>query len=333
MSYLYVNEQSARIGVDGGYITVQMKNDLLRKIPSETLENISLFGNVSITTQAMQRCLKLGITLNFFSSNGRYYGHLTPTARCRITRQRKQFAMTEEDTFVQAFTREILGAKIHNQKVVLKRYLTKQTPEILEAVKQIENAERKLCRCESLDEIKGYEGIAARYYFAALSEIIEPDFKFFGRNRMPPKDPFNSMLSLGYTLLMHEIYGLIEGHGLNAYAGFLHQDREKHPTLASDLMEEWRAVIVDSVVLSLIQGHEIPIDGFQDDHETGGILLMNDTFRIFVRKYEKKLRSEIRYLQSEGRQSYRALLNQQVLLFAKAIDEEDPEIYKAVRIR
>ena len=333
MSYLYVNEQGARIGVDGGYITVQMKNDLLRKIPSETLENISLFGNVSITTQAMQRCLKLGITLNFFSSNGRYYGHLTPTARCRITRQRKQFAMTEEDNFVQAFTREILGAKIHNQKVVLKRYLTKQTPEILEAVKQIENAERKLCRCESLDEMKGYEGIAARYYFAALSEIIESDFKFFGRNRMPPKDPFNSMLSLGYTLLMHEIYGLIEGHGLNAYAGFLHQDREKHPTLASDLMEEWRAVIVDSVVLSLIQGHEISIDGFQDDHETGGILLMNDTFRIFVRKYEKKLRSEIRYLQSEGRQSYRALLNQQVLLFAKAIDEEDPEIYKAVRIR
>ena len=333
MIYLYVNEQGARIGVDGGYITVQMKNDLLRKIPSETLENISLFGNVSITTQAMQRCLKLGITLNFFSSNGRYYGHLTPTARCRITRQRKQFAMTEEDNFVQAFTREILGAKIHNQKVVLKRYLTKQTPEILEAVKQIENAERKLCRCESLDERKGYEGIAARYYFAALSEIIEPDFKFFGRNRMPPKDPFNSMLRLGYTLLMHEIYGLIEGHGLNAYAGFLHQDREKHPTLASDLMEEWRAVIVDSVVLSLIQGHEISIDGFQDDHETGGILLMNDTFRIFVRKYEKKLRSEIRYLQSEGRQSYRALLNQQVLLFAKAIDEEDPEIYKAVRIR
>ena len=103
MSYLYVNEQGARIGVDGGYITVQMKNDLLRKIPSETLENISLFGNVSITTQAMQRCLKLGITLNFFSSNGRYYGHLTPTVRCRITRQRKQFAMTEEDNFVQAY--------------------------------------------------------------------------------------------------------------------------------------------------------------------------------------------------------------------------------------
>ncbi len=333
MSYLYVNEQGARIGVDGGYITVQMKDNLVRKIPSETLENISLFGNISVTTQAMQRCLKLGITLNFFSSNGRYYGHLAPTAKCRITRQRKQFAVTEDPIFVKTFSREILGAKIHNQKIVLKRYITNPTRQSLEAVKQIENAEKKLQLCESLDEMKGYEGIAARNYFAALSDLIEPDFKFHGRNRMPPKDPFNSMLSLGYTLLMHEIYGLIEGHGLSAYAGFLHQDRENHPTLASDLMEEWRAVIVDSVVLSLIQGHEISIDGFQADYETGGILLINDSFRIFVRKYEKKMRSEIQYLQAEGRQSYRALLNEQVSLLSKAIDEGDPGIYKAIRIR
>lgn len=333
MSYLYVNEQGARIGVAGGYITVQMKDDLLRKIPSETLENISLFGNISITTQAMQRCLKLGITLNFFSANGRYYGHLTPTARCRITRLRKQFAATGNPDFAEKLSREILGAKIHNQKVVLKRYVTKPTSSILEAVKQIENAERKLCSCQTLDEMKGYEGIAARYYFAALSEIIEPDFRFSGRNRMPPRDPFNSMLSFGYTLLMHEFYGLIEGHGLNAYAGFLHQDRENHPTLASDLMEEWRAVIVDSVVMSLIQGHEVSIDEFQADYETGGILLMDKSFRTFVRKYEKKMRSEIRYLQTEGRQSYRALLNSQVALLAKAIEDDDPMLYKAIRIR
>ena len=99
MSYLYVNEQGARIGVDGGYVTVQMKDDLLRKIPSETLENISLFGNISISTQAMQLCLKLGITLNFFSSNGKYYGHLTPTARCQIRRHRKQFSLSEDPGF------------------------------------------------------------------------------------------------------------------------------------------------------------------------------------------------------------------------------------------
>ena len=142
MSYLYVNEQGARIGVDGGYITVQMKDNLVRKIPSETLENISLFGNISVTTQAMQRCLKLGITLNFFSSNGRYYGHLAPTAKCRITRQRKQFAVTEDPIFVKTFSREILGAKIHNQKIVLKRYITNPTRQSLEAVKQIENAEK-----------------------------------------------------------------------------------------------------------------------------------------------------------------------------------------------
>ncbi len=333
MSYLYVNEQGARIGVDGGYIKVEMKNDLVRRIPSETLENISVFGNVSISTQAMQRCLKLGITLNFFSARGSYYGHLTPTARCRISRQRNQFALTELPDFTECFIKEILSAKIHNQKIILRRYITKTNGVISEALKQIENAERKISLCESADEMKGYEGIAARYYFSALSELIEPDFKFSGRNRMPPRDPFNSMLSLGYTLLMHEIYGLIEGHGMNAYAGFLHQDRENHPTLASDLMEEWRAVIVDSVVLSLIQRHEVDIDGFTADHETGGIFLMDETFRIFVKKYEQKMRSESSYLPEAGRRSYRALLDAQVSALAKAVDEKNPEIYKAIRIR
>lgn len=333
MSYLYVNEQGARIGVDGGYVTVQMKNDLLRKIPSETLENISLFGNISISTRAMQRCLRLGITLNFFSSNGKYYGHLTPTARCQIRRQRKQFSVSEDPGFAKELAKEILQAKIHNQKIVLKRYIVKPSVAVQESLKQIENAEKKIASCECLDEMKGYEGIAARYYFSAISGLIDPDFKFNGRNRMPPKDPFNSMLSLGYTLLMHEIYGLIEGHGMNAYAGFIHQDRENHPTLASDMMEEWRAVIVDSVVLSLIQGHEVTFDGFRVDHETGGVLLTDEAFHIFISKYEKKMRSESSYLSVSGRKSYRALLDEQVSMLARAIDNADVQLYKAIRIR
>ena len=90
---------------------------------------------------------------------------------------------------------------------------------------------------------------------------------------------------------------------MNAYAGFIHQDRENHPTLASDMMEEWRAIIVDSVVLSLIQGHEVSFDGFRVDHETGGVLLTDEAFRIFIKKYEKKMRSESSYLSASGRKN------------------------------
>lgn len=119
----------------------------------------------------------------------------------------------------------------------------------------------------TLKEIMGYEGNAAREYFCGLSKIIKPEFSFKGRNRMPPKDPFNSLISLGYTLLLHEAYGEIENKGLSPYCGYLHSDHERHPTLASDLMEEWRAVIVDSVVLSLIQGNEISPDDFYTDKD------------------------------------------------------------------
>ena len=333
MSYLYVNEQGAKIRVDGGYISVETKDSMVRKIPSETLENISIFGNISITTRAIQKCLQLGITLNFFSTKGRYYGHLVPTAKCRISRQRNQFSLTTDDEFTMTFTKNIISAKIHNQKTVLHRYVHVYNGRLLECFKQIESAEKKIDGCTTIDELKGYEGIAAKYYFTGISEIIEPDFKFNGRNRMPPKDPFNSMISLGYTLLMHEIYGLIEGHGLNAYAGFLHSDREKHPTLASDLMEEWRAVIVDSVVLSLIQGHEVNIDGFQADYDTGGIFLMDETFQTFIRKYENKMRAESKYLSDTVRQTYRALLNNQVQSLGRAVDERDASLYTAIRIR
>lgn len=113
----------------------------------------------------------------------------------------------------------------------------------------------------------GCEGNAAKNYFAALPKLVQPEFRFSGRTKQPPKDAFNSMLSLGYTMLLYEIYSEIENRGLTPYIGFLHSDRDGHPALASDLMEEWRSVIVDSAVLSLVQGGEIHISQFTEDEE------------------------------------------------------------------
>lgn len=130
----------------------------------------------------------------------------------------------------------------------------------------------KVDKATTIAEATGYEGSAARAYFKGLNLVVNvPGFNFTGRNRKPPRDRFNSMLSLGYALVMNDVYGAIEGRGLNPYFGFIHQDKEKHPTLASDLMEEWRAVIVDSVVMSLINGHEIAAKNFYFDEETKGV--------------------------------------------------------------
>ena len=184
----------------------------------------------------------------------------------------------------------------------------------------------------SVEELMGFEGSAAKEYFTGLSQIIDTEFAFSGRNRMPPRDPFDPMLSLGYTLLLYEIYGEIENKGLTPYAGLIHSDMERHPTLASDLMEEWRAVIVDTVALSLIQGHEIHKDHFTRDYETGGVYLTSDGMRIFLKKYEEKMRTCVSYLNG-NKMSLRKCLWHQVSALVNAIEEGDPSKYTPVYIR
>lgn len=227
----------------------------------------------------------------------------------------------------------MISAKLNNQAVILRRYERGKNTDIKNELFQINNSKKKIAESETVEEIMGYEGIAAKFYFQGLSKLINPDFSFTGRNRMPPKDPFNSMLSLGYTILMYEIYGEIENKGLRPYGGFIHSDRERHPTLASDLIEEWRAVIVDSVVMSLCNRNEISNDDFIRDDETGGIFLKNNGMRIFLKKLEDKLRSETGYIQSSYRMSFRKALWHQVNCLVTAIESGDPNLYDPILIR
>ena len=164
MSYLYVSEQGAVIKAEGGYFIVSYKGGMIQKIPSETLEYIAVFGNVQLTTQAIRKCFQKGVIVNFFSTNGRYFGRLDSTNNCNIFRQRRQFVESGNKPFCMEISKRIIIAKIHNQRVILQRYIKEKTPELTEALKQIKNAESKINSCIGLDEIKGYEGIACLLY-------------------------------------------------------------------------------------------------------------------------------------------------------------------------
>ena len=158
--------------------------------------------------------------------------------------------------------------------------------------------------------------------------------RFQGRSRRPPKDEFNSMISLGYSLLMNEVYCKIEMKGLNPYFGFIHRDAEKHPTLASDLMEEWRAVIVDATVMSMINGHEISKDQFYFDMDEPGCYITRDGLKIYLNKLERKFQTEIRYLKyTDYAVSFRRAILLQMERLTKAIEEGDADLYKPVIIR
>lgn len=335
MSYLYLCEHGAVVGMEGGYFKVVHKDKSVTKIPGETLESIALFGNNNLTIPCVQECLKRGIPVSFFSQNGSYFGRLQSTRHVNIFRQKRQIYLSDDPRFCLSFTRKILLAKTKNQMTVLRRYMRTTQKDISGAIDFMRKNISKIETAPNIDVCKGYEGLIAREYFKCLSELVPREFKFKGRNKQPPLDAFNSMLSLGYTLLMYEIYGEIENAGLNPYAGLMHKDRERHPTLASDLMEEWRAVLVDTVVLSLVMGKEISSEEFWKEEETGGVFLSYDAMKIFLKKYELKMRQETKYLEAAqmGFSSYRKAIRYQIQRFVQMIMNQNIEEYKPIIIR
>lgn len=333
MSYLFVDDDGASINYDSNYMVVKNKDGMVRKLPVETVDAIYLFSSVQITSQCIVQCLTRGINISYYSKGGTYFGRLQSTNHINVSRQRAQ-ARLENSEFSLAIAKNIIKGKIHNQEVVLQRYVRSRNIDVGEEVTAMRQSFRKIDGCDMISEIMGYEGRAAKCYFAGLAKLVEPEFAFKGRSKQPPRDEFNSMLSLGYSILMNEIYSKLENKGLNPYFGFIHSDREKHPTLVSDMMEEWRATIVDSMVMSMVNGHEILKEDFYHDLDMPGYYLSKSGMKKFLKKFDTKMRTETKYLPyADYPVSFRRAIDLQIGQLAKAIDEEDAGIYNPLWLR
>ena len=334
MSYLYVCEHGANIGISGNRVQVEYKDGMRQSVPIEPLEMIELFGNVRMSTQCTVECLKKGINVIYYSGNGAYFGRLISTNHVNVARQRKQAEIYKNEQFKIKFSQKIIHAKIKNQIVILRRYARYNDINVAEPIKAMKNEWEELNKADSIEKVMGHEGLAARIYFKTLGKLVDEEFEFKGRTRRPPLDPFNSLISLGYSIILNEIYGKLEGKGLNPYFGLMHKDREKHPTLASDLMEEWRAVLVDSVALSMLNGHELLKEDFYQNPDGPGIFLTNEAFKKYIRKLETKFLASNKYLSYVDYDvSFRRAITLQVEQLVKAIEMEDADQYKPIIIR
>ena len=334
MSYLYVCEQGASIGIVENRFQVKYRDGMIKSIPAESLEIIEVFGKVQITTQCIEECLMRGINILFYSTNGAYYGRLISTSHVNVQRQRRQAEVGKNEKFKLEFSRRLIDAKIRNQIVVMRRYARSREKDIERSVVEMQNMYKKARDAVSIEQLMGYEGTAAKIYFQILGTLVDEEFTFTGRSRRPPKDPFNSLISLGYSIILNEIYGKIEGKGLNPYFGMMHKDREKHPTLASDLMEEWRAVLIDSTALSMLNGHELLKEDFYSGIDRPGVYLERGGFEKYVQKLETKFRTENRYLTYvDYSVSFRKAMDLQINQFVKAIETEEVDAYTPVVIR
>ena len=335
MSFLYVTEPDCKIYFTENQIVMDNGKGLQTKLPIEILEGVILIGNVNITSSCQRELLKRGLPVTYLAKNGQYYGRLESTRHTNIERQRMQFRKGDDGQFCLEFARKIIEAKTHNQIVLLRRYNRDSNKEsVKQCIRDMEPVQKKILSADSIEQVMGYEGICARNYFKGLSQVIHPEFSFNGRNKQPPRDPFNSLLSFGYTLLLYDMYGAIVSKGLHPYAGFLHKDRRGHPALGSDLMEEWRAVIVDALVMSLLNQQAFSVEDFSEPDEFGGVYLERQASKVFIKEYQKKLRVQTSYMGATvERMSFRGAMQYQVNALVKAIEENDLTHYKPFRIR
>ena len=224
LSFVYITSDGSVIGINGGHIRIKYSDNTEEFIPKETVDGISIFGKSHLTSACIQYCLENHIRVSYFSRSGRFIGQLTPTYKTRIYRLKKQIELTTNEDFCLEFSKAIIYAKINNQYVVAKRYLRDKGYDTKDLLFPIRNSRRRIKEVNSINQLRGYEGIASKNYFEIISLIIKEEFKFQKRQKRPPRDPFNSMLSFGYSLLMKEIYGELENRGICAFAGFMHTE-------------------------------------------------------------------------------------------------------------
>lgn len=300
-----------------------------RIIPTEKLERIVVFGDIKITTICIQELLKMGIPITFLSKKGEYFGSLEATNHVDIKKQRLQFQKSADKDFCLELSKILIRGKINNQRAFLfkENKIAKEPLAAISAVR-IKGFVKKVNIAKNIEELNEIIKEMDKLYFTGLSSFLGKEYNFTKRVKMPPKDPFNSILSFGYTLLLYEIQNLLNSKGLNAYAGFFTSDKLNMPALCADLMEEWRSILVDSLAFKLLYIKKLTLNDFETNEETGAVLLKKEATFAFIEEFEKLLRSESGKIIGNSRKiSYRKAIEYQITLLIKAIENDSPKDY------
>jgi CRISPR-associated protein Cas1 len=333
---LYLNTQGLRVGKSGAVLQVRDKERLVQEARLGEICQVSLMGNVQISTQAVQSLCEAGIPICYFSMGGWFYGITVGLNEKNVFLRRSQFRLAEQDYFARSLARRLVAGKIRNQRTLLQRNHIEPERKTLIGLKEMaERAEE----AASLDKLLGIEGNAARLYFGDFAGMIKADegraapdlrFDFESRNRRPPQDPVNALLSLAYSLLAKDLTVACYAVGFDPYIGYYHQPRFGRPALALDLMEPFRPLIADSAVLTAINTGMVTARDFV---RVGGSVALNTSGRKgFFRAYELRMDSLVTHPLFDYRVSYRRLLEIQARLLARVLEGEIGE-YKVFTTR
>ncbi len=294
---LYILTEQTYLSLQNENILVKVGGEEKVRVPAIGLESIYCFGNITVSTPLIGFCGERGITLCFFSPYGKFYGRIQGPVHGNVLLRREQFASMEDPFTHLTFARQLVLGKLAATITFLKRMKREHEDAdglIEKAINIISAISTQAKECSNIDSLRGLEGSAAAAYFSSFPAMLKNDSLLFsGRNRRPPEDGVNALLSFLYTLLKNDAQSALEGVGLDPAVGFLHTLRPGRPALALDLMEELRAPLCDRMAIALINRGQINEKSFTQMHAP---VYLNETGRkIVISEWQKRKQETIQH--------------------------------------
>ncbi len=328
---VYVQAQAASVRLEGERLVIQAKGEAAKEARLSNTSHVALFGNVSVTTPALRTLMDRGIPVLFFSYGGWFAGQTIGHDSKNVELRLAQYAATQDRHRCLQLARTFVSSKILNCRTLLRRNV--DTPKAV-ALSELKQLARKARAADSLESLLGIEGTAARRYFSEFTGMLtgvgQQQFDLEGRNRRPPRDPVNALLSFCYSLLSKELLLAIRAVGLDPLLGFYHQPHFGRPSLALDLMEEFRPVIADSVVIGALNTRVIQADDFI--RAAGAVALTAPARKRLIMAFERRMDQLVTHPVFDYRISYRRVLEVQARLLSRMLLGELPR-YPEFRIR
>ncbi len=306
MANLYLTEQNSVLRKKGNRLIVQNDEAILLAVQCHKIDSVLIFGNVQFTTQAVHELLEHGIDLSILSRTGRLKGQISCPSAKNITLRVAQFQKYDDHRFRMDLSKKIVAGKIRNSLNFVRNFsynhpeigFRPETDELKELIRSAESA-------DGVGRLTGFEGRAAAVYFSAFGRMMLGEFEFRKRKRRPPTDPVNAMLSLTYTMLFNEIASFLGAMGLDPYLGYYHKIDYGRASLASDLLEEFRAPAGDRLTLNLVNNRIFKKEDFYVNFENSGVYFRRDALKRYFAEYEKLLNREFIHLERDEKTTLR----------------------------
>lgn len=332
LNTLYVTTQGAYLSKERETAVISINKKNILRVPLSNLDGIICFGQVSCSPHLMGHCASKDVTISFLSEWGKFLARVVGPVSGNVMLRREQYRKADDEISSAEIARSVVIAKIYNSYSVLARAIRDygerlNKSKLNDALIYLKSNAKKTSQARNVDTIRGFEGESAKIYFQVFDDLIvsqKEDFKFTGRNRRPPLDNVNALMSFIYSVLTHDAISALESVGLDPQVGFLHRDRPGRPGLALDLLEELRPAIADRLVLSLINRKQVTGEGFVKT-ESGAVSMDEDVRKTLLEAYQKRKETEFFHPFIKEKIPYGLILFAQALLLSKFIRGEIEE--------